>query len=292
MSASRPHQERERHEREDRDHDGQRARQNSPSRHRTAMWLEEHTEQGVLGSPGFVRSPLVGNKGEGGGGVEVPRAGPTRGGIHPRSGSYGGSMGHGFGMSRQSSPSQWSVSQYSQTSRCMTPSGNVGGGFVGAGVTLHVHSRGMPLPGTAGCGETGGESGGGTSHGQIHISSLQQSPHVPGMSTPPALQITSPVTPRDYSSGYNSPRASEDLQRYTSDEFSVPARQRRSLDGWSGGGLQSPGSGLGGGERAMGIQRRGEIGWSWEGLAANLETQQSSSASCFMPMKISVVRIW
>ena len=53
-----------------------------------------------------------------------------------------------------------------------------------------------------------------------------------GTVTPPTLQITSPVTPRDYSSSYNSPRASEDMQRYTSDEF--PFR-RSSLDGMSGG---------------------------------------------------------
>lgn len=237
---------------------------------RTEMWLEQHTEQmrGGQFPPGFVRSPLMpgGATGRGGMGIQARNSGvysqqsrlhqahqvyhPHRS-HHPRSGSYGGNS---YTQTRQSSPSQWSLSQYSQShGQCATPRSGVSGSF-----GVHGKDGGGGLQGNK-----NNKSGRQVTRGL----SLSRSQHAVdrsgypiggtvGTMTPPALQITSPVTPRDYSSGYNSPRISEDLQRYTSDEFKcggqVRQRERRSLDAMCGpsgalssGGLSPHSGGMG-----------------------------------------------
>ncbi len=158
---------------------------------RTEIWLEQHKEQlrGGQFPPGFSRAPLSSGL------HHQQHLRPHH--HHPRSGSYGGnSRSH----TRHSSPSQWSMSQYSH-SQCVTPRSGAGGSIFNPAKGQHLGGLSSSLPRSH--------------HGADHSSGYRQM----GAATPPALQITSPVTPRDFSSGYNSPRASEDLQRHASDEF-------------------------------------------------------------------------
>lgn len=227
---------------------------------RTEMWLEQHKDQmrGGQFSPGFARAPLTSGL------HHQQHLRPH----HPRSGSYGGQS---HSHTRNSSPSQWSLSQYSH-SQCVTPRSGASGSIFHAGKGQHLGGLSSSLP---------------KSH---HVGDRSSGYRQMGAATPPALQITSPVTPRDFSSGYNSPRASEDLQRYASDEFPYggqarhrgPGRERRSLDGLSGlsGGLSAPSVG-----RGSGTPNQENTRSSFKSLVSYLDTRHNSASerSCGLP---------
>lgn len=226
---------------------------------RTEMWLEQHKDQmrGGQFPPGFVRAPSASG----------PHYQQHLRPHHPRSGSYGGNS---HSQTRNSSPSQWSLSQHSH-SQCVTPRSGASGSMFQGAKNQRVGGLSSSLPRSH--------------HGGDRSSGYRQM----GTATPPALQITSPVTPRDFSSGYNSPRASEDLQRYTSDEFVYGGqtrqrrtergrergRERRSLDGLSGlsGGL-SPHSG----GRGSGTPNHENARSSFKSLVSYLDTRHNSAS--------------
>jgi len=156
------------------------------------------------------------------------------------------------------------MSQYSH-SQCVTPRSGAGGSIFNPAKGQHLGGLSSSLPRSH--------------HGADHSSGYRQM----GAATPPALQITSPVTPRDFSSGYNSPRASEDLQRHASDEFVYGGqlrqrgreRERRSLDGLCGlsRGLSHQHSG---GE--SGTPEHDHAKSSFKSLVSYLDTRQTSAS--------------
>ena len=156
------------------------------------------------------------------------------------------------------------MSQYSH-SQCVTPRSGAGGSIFNPAKGQHLGGLSSSLPRSH--------------HGADHSSGYRQM----GAATPPALQITSPVTPRDFSSGYNSPRASEDLQRHASDEFVYGEqlrqrgreRERRSLDGLCGLSRRLSHQHSGG---ESGTPEHDHAKSSFKSLVSYLDTRQTSAS--------------